>query len=62
MTMTSSPPHARKRRRLTPQQIRDVASRASCYPQAVERFLDGKKQWSTTVSRIEKAMKELGLS
>lgn len=57
-------PNARihKRRRLTPQQIREVAAKAYCHTGTVVRFLDGEAQWSTSAARITAAMKELGFT
>jgi hypothetical protein len=57
---THAPP--RKRRRLTPQQIREVAAKSFCAIRTVESYLDGGRQWSTTAARITKAMAELGFS
>jgi len=52
----------RKRRRLTPQQIREVAAKAYCAIHTVETYLDGGKQWSTSAARIAAALKDLGLA
>jgi hypothetical protein len=54
--------HKRPRRRLTPQQIIEVAAKACCSVGTVRRYLDGASQWSTSAMRITAAMKELGLS
>jgi hypothetical protein len=61
---TTNPPHpgARKRRRLTPQQIREVAAKSYCAIRTVESYLDGGRQWSTTSARIKATLQALGLN
>lgn len=45
--------------KLTPHELREVAARAFCDPRTVRAYLDGRSQHSTTVARIQRAIREL---
>jgi hypothetical protein len=49
------------KRRATPLDITKVAARAEVSPNTVRRYLAGKGTYSTTRSRIEKALVKCGL-
>lgn len=61
MTLSVAP-HKRKRRRLTPHEINEVAVKSFTTPRTVERYLDGGEQHSTTKARIAAALAALGLA
>jgi hypothetical protein len=46
-------------RRLTPHEVREIATRAYCDPRTVVSYLKGRPQHSTTAKRIERAIGEL---
>jgi hypothetical protein len=48
--------------KMTPHQERVVAVAAGCDPRCVRAFIAGRPVRSTTAARVERALRELGLS
>jgi hypothetical protein len=55
--MTQRPPAAPFPSALSPHDRRRIAVSASCHPECVEKYLDGRALRSTTIDRIEKALR-----
>jgi hypothetical protein len=69
MSMTSQPPPAPSALplpspvpRLNPADRIRVAVQAGCHPDSVERYLAGSAMQSTTIGRIERALRNLDLA